>query len=63
MSEEKANVRGTINALPIHGRAELPKGKHKPSYVRNAASTLAADTGKKFSVAVSDEVITVTRTA
>lgn len=58
---EKINVRGSINSLKKNGKLELPKSDHKPSYVRNAASTVAADTGKSFSVSVGEKTITVTR--
>lgn len=63
MHKEKTNVRGGIDALEIGGKFTLPKGERKVSYVRNAASTIAGDTGKKFSVSAVDNMIVVTRKA
>lgn len=61
MNDERINVRGSINSLRVKGKLELPKAGLKPSYVRNAASSVASDTGKKFSVSVVGETIVVTR--
>lgn len=58
---EKINVRGAINALEIGGLLELPKGEYIPSSVRNTAASIKGDTGKTFTVSVSDELISVTR--
>lgn len=63
MDEERINVRGNINSLKVGKSFKLPKNERKPSYVRNAASTVASDTGKKFSVSVKDDTIVVTRKA
>lgn len=68
METEKINVRGAINALEVGGEPlELPNAVsvggdgYKPSSVRNTASSITSDTGRKFTVSVTDEVITVTR--
>ena len=66
MQEEKINVRGGINLLNVGSTMEIPRGigdkpGRKPSYVRSVSSTIAADTGKKFTVNVDEETITVTR--
>lgn len=66
---EKINVRGAISALGVGGQMlELPNavsvgedGGYKPSSVRNTASSVSSDTGRKFTVSVTDEIITVTR--
>ena len=58
---KRINVRGAINSLKIRGKLELSKADHKPSYVRNAASSIAGDTSKKFSVSVKGENILVVR--
>ena len=58
---ERINVRGAINSLEVRGKLEFPKAGLKPSYVRNAASSIAGDTGKKFSVSVADDEIVVVR--
>lgn len=59
--ETKVNVRGGITALEVNGVFCIPKKEGKPSYVRNAASTVASDTGRKFSVSVREDTIVVTR--
>ena len=60
--ETKINVRGSINALEIGNSIEIPRRpEYKPSYIRNAASLVTMDTGKKFSVSVKENVIVVTR--
>lgn len=60
-TDEKINVRGSINALGLKKSLELPRCCYVPSYVRNAASTVKADTGKTFSVSVKEDTIVVTR--
>lgn len=60
--ETRINVRGSISALATGDFLEIPRQpEYKPSYVRNAASLVAIDTGRKFSVSVKDDVIIVTR--
>lgn len=66
---EKINVRGAISALEIGGEPlELlnavsvgEENGYKPSSIRNTASSITSDTGRKFTVSVTDELITVTR--
>lgn len=59
---EKINVRGAIAALEVGAEPlELPRGEYIPSSVRNTASSITGDTGRKFTVSVTDELITVTR--
>jgi hypothetical protein len=63
MEIPKVNVRGEMNALGLNQSLTLPKGDYKLSVVRTTAHALKSDTGKAFSVAVGNEVITVIRTA
>lgn len=59
---ERINVRGRINNLEVKGEPlVLPKGIYKPSNVRTTASSLTSDTGKTFTVSVTDDLITVIR--
>lgn len=61
-SKKEFNVRGRINSLDAGTSIRVPRSLgYKPSYVRTTSSILAADTGKRFSVKVTDKVITVTR--
>lgn len=60
-SNSKINVRGAINALRVRGKLELPTDKYIPSSVRVMASSVRTDTGKRFSVSVSEKTITITR--
>lgn len=62
LEKKSFNVRGRINSLDAGTSIRVPRSlNYKPSYVRTVSSVLAADTGKKFSVKVTDRVITVTR--
>lgn len=62
LEKKSFNVRGRINSLDAGASIRVPRSlNYKPSYVRTVSSVLAADTGKKFSVNVTDRVITVTR--
>ncbi len=63
MCKDRINVRGEIGSLEVGKSFIVPRGERKVSYVRNAASTVAGDTGKKFSVSAKTDVITVTRIA
>lgn len=66
---QKINVRGAIKSLEVIGKPLiLPNAKtvgeekgHKPSSVRSNVNIVTSDTGRKFTVSVTDELITVTR--
>lgn len=60
---QKINVRGSINSLKNGDWVKIPRCGYKPSYVRTVSSILSADTGKRFSVNVTENEITVIRTA
>lgn len=61
-TETRINVRGSIKALSVGDFVKIPrKPEYQPSYIRNAASLVAMDTGRKFSVSVKEDVIIVTR--
>lgn len=55
------SVRGAINALEIDSVLALSKRIYKVSSVRSTASSITGDTGKSFTVSVSNDTITVTR--
>lgn len=60
----KINVRAAIKDLEIGGLPlQLPKFNYIPSSVRSTAAIITGDTGRKFTVSVTDELITVTRNA
>lgn len=60
--ETRINVRGSIKALRIGDFIEIPRTPaYPPSYVRNAASLVAMDSGRKYSVSAKEDVIIVTR--
>lgn len=61
--QQKINIRGSINALEKGDCIKIPRCGYKPSYVRVVSSILSVDTDKKFSVNVTENEITVTRTA
>lgn len=63
MCKYQINVRGGINALEVGDSLTIPRIEKKISYVRNAASVVAGDTGKKFSVSAKTDMIVVTRIA
>lgn len=58
---EKINVRGAINSLEVGNTLPLQRGTYIPSSVRNTAAALKIDTGKRFSVLVDNNTITVKR--
>lgn len=59
---ERINVRGAINALEVGSTPlQLPKDDYKLSSVRATAGSVTGDTGKTFTVSVTEEIITVTR--
>lgn len=66
---EKINVRGAIKSLETEGEPLiLPNAKtvgeekgYKPSSIRSNAYIVTCDTGRKFTVSVTDELIAVTR--
>lgn len=61
-TQTRINVRGSIKALAIGDFIEIPRTpEYLPSNIRSAASVVAADTGKKFSVSMKEHVIIVTR--
>ena len=61
-TKERINVAGTMKTLEIGGGVTLNKSEYKASMVRTTASTLKQDTGIEFSVSVSGDKITITRT-
>ena len=63
MEKERINVRGSIDSLEINEVFAIPKKERKASNVRNTASVVAGDTGKKFSVSAKTDMIVVTRIA
>lgn len=59
---EKINVRGTINALLVGEKPLiLPRAHYVPSVIRNTAGSVTTDTGKRFTVSVGKNTITITR--
>lgn len=66
---EKINVRAAVKGLEVGGdslelrnAAKFGETKgYKPSSVRSTAAIITSDTGRKFNVSVTDELITVTR--
>lgn len=61
-TQTRINVRGSIKALAIGDFIKIPRTpEYKQSLIRSAASNVAMDTGKKFSVSVKEDVIIVTR--
>ena len=64
MIETKVNVRGTMNALAECASIVFTRSEAKESYIRHAASRLARDTGKVFSVkSLKEQGTLVIRTA
>lgn len=59
---EKINVRGTINASAVGEKPlTLPRAHYVPSTVLNTAGSVTTDTGKRFTVSVGKDTITITR--
>lgn len=66
---KKLNVRGAIRSLHVGSKPiELPsvasagiKNGYKPSSIRNTASSIASDTGRRFTVSVDEKTITISR--
>lgn len=59
---ERINVRGAIKLLEVGGAPlVLPRIDYVPSVVRNTAGSVAVDTGRRFKVEVTEEVIRITR--
>lgn len=61
-SKKEYNLQGRIGSLALDERLSVPRSLgYKPSYVRVSAAVVAQDYGKKFTVNVGEETITVTR--
>lgn len=62
-STEKINIRGAIKALDkVDDKAIFPRNDdYKPTTIRNTATSVRSDTGRRFKVEVSEKEITVIR--
>lgn len=60
--ESKINVMGTIKALEVGDTFDFNRFVVTVSYVRQVATHIATDTGKKFRVNLFPESVKVTRT-
>jgi len=64
MKKKKENMRGSIDALEVGGSVEFKRVLYRLSSVRATASSITADTRKKFRVSGSEgNPIVVTREA
>jgi hypothetical protein len=59
----RINIQGSMKALVVGEVVVFPRGICRPSSIRNAASIIREDYGKRFNVNVRDDSITVTRIA
>lgn len=62
---EKINIRGAIKTIEKVGdKFVFPRNEdYKPTTVRNTASSIKSDTGRRFQVEVCERTITVIRIA
>lgn len=59
--EEKKNMKRSLNNLEVGGQEIFVRDKYKVSSLRSVAAMITADTGKRFNVALQDEIVIVTR--